>query len=100
MLGVETHNVDRLQDDWFIGAKTLETADAAIASIIAVYRRYELDINGEKTSVDRTKNHRSSEWVQEILAFLSHRSGELKGQRLRAFLGLILRLQSSMRNHR
>lgn len=93
MIAIPQSNVDRLQDDWFIGTTSLEAADAAIAAIIAIYRRYELDINGEKTSVDRTKTHLAEDWVQEILAFLSHRPGELFGQRLRAFLGLILRLQ-------
>lgn len=93
VLPADQHNVDRLQDDWFVGTETLESADATIAAIIAAYRRYELDINGEKTSVDRMKAHLAADWVQEILAFLSHRPGELSGQRLRAFLGMILRLQ-------
>jgi hypothetical protein len=92
-INISQANVDRLQDDWFIGTTTLEAADPAIAAIIAVYRRYELDINGEKTSVDRTKSHLAEVWVQEIIAFLSHRPGELFGQRLRSFLSLVLRLQ-------
>lgn len=90
---VSPNNIDRLQDDWFVGTNNLEDADRMISLIIATYRQYELDINGEKTSVDRIKTHFAEDWVLEIMAFLSHRPGELSGQRLRAFLSLILKLQ-------
>jgi hypothetical protein len=87
--------VDRLQDDWFVGVQSVEFADLVVAAIIKAYRDFELDINGEKTSVDRVKTHLAEDWVQDISAFLSHRPGALAGARLRAFLALILRLQIS-----
>ena len=87
--------VDRLQDDWFIGVKTLEQAEACLSEIVRVYRAYGLDINGSKTSVSRVVSHLDEAWKSEIGAFLSHRSGPLRGARLREFLTLTLRLQTS-----
>lgn len=86
--------VDRLQDDWFLGLKSLESAESALASIIGVYRAYGLDINGSKTSVARMIAHTEEAWISELGAFLSHRSGTLSGARLREFLTLTLRLQA------
>lgn len=86
--------VDRLQDDWFLGLKSLEAAESALASIVGVYRSYGLDINGSKTSVARMVAHTEEAWISELGAFLSHRSGTLSGSRLREFLTLTLRLQA------
>lgn len=86
--------VDRLQDDWFLGLKSLEAAESALASIVGVYRTYGLDINGSKTSVARMVAHTEEAWISELGAFLSHRSGVLSGTRLREFLTLTLRLQA------
>jgi hypothetical protein len=91
--------VDRLQDDWFVGLKSLEAAESALASIIGVYRSYGLDINGSKTSVARMIAHTEEAWVSELGAFLSHRSGPLAGGRLREFLTLTLRLQTQHEKH-
>jgi len=86
--------VDRLQDDWFLGLKSLEAAESALASIVGVYRSYGLDINGSKTSVARMVAHTEEAWISELGSFLSHRSGMLSGSRLREFLTLTLRLQA------
>lgn len=91
--------VDRLQDDWFIGLKSLEAAESALASIIGVYRAYGLEINGSKTSVARMVAHTEEAWVSELGAFLSHRAGPLAGGRLREFLTLTLRLQTKYEKH-
>lgn len=92
-------DADRLQDDWFIGLKSLESAEGALASIIGVYRSYGLDINGSKTSVERMVAHTEEAWVSELGAFLSHRPGPLAGGRLREFLTLTLRLQTQYEQH-
>lgn len=97
--GLNADAVDRLQDDWFIGLKSLEAAERALASIIGVYRSYGLDINGSKTSVARMVAHTEEAWVSELGAFLSHRSGPLSGGRLREFLTLTLRLQTQHQKH-
>src|SRR5690606_12955704 len=91
-------NVDRLQDDWFIGLKDLESAETTLAAIMSVYRSYGLDINGSKTSISRVVTHAKEAWISEIGAFLSHRPGPLIGARLREFLTLVLRLQTSYEN--
>lgn len=86
--------VDRLQDDWFIGTRDVETAERALSAINIVYREYGLEINGSKTSVERVIGASDSEWISELGAFISHRPGALKGNRLREFLSLSLRLQA------
>lgn len=87
-------NIDRLQDDWMVGVGTLETAETVLSAISGLYREYGLDINGSKTSIDRIVGDRESEWISEMKAFLSHRTGRLSGSRLREFLELTLLLQS------
>lgn len=89
-----TANVDRLQDDWFLGAGTLEEAERLLSTIAEVYRHYGLEINGSKTSVDRAIGTSGSQWVSEIGAFLSHRPGLIRGSRFSELLSLGLRLQS------
>lgn len=85
--------VDRLQDDWFVGVDSFETAERVLSSLTAIYRGYGLEINGGKTSVNRVIAETGTRWVSEIAAFISHRSGVVKGPRLREFLALSLRLQ-------
>jgi hypothetical protein len=92
--GVPLHAVDRLQDDWFIGMGTLEASEKVLSHVVRAYREYGLDINGSKTSVTRVIKHLEEAWKSEIGGFLSHRSGDLRGGRLREFLALTLRLQS------
>lgn len=87
-------SLDRLQDDWFIGVKTLESAERYLSDIVRAYREYGLDINGTKTSVSRVVTHTEDAWRSELGGFLSHRSGNLRGARLREFLTLTLRLQA------
>lgn len=84
--------VDRLQDDWFLGAPSLEAAEAALSTITSCYRDYGLDINGSKTDVLSTLSPLSETWVAELGAFLSH-SRRLTRTRLREFLYLTLKLQ-------
>lgn len=98
-LGLANDAVDRLQDDWFIGLKSLEAAESALASIVGVYRSYGLEINGSKTSVARMIAHTEEAWVSELGAFLSHRSGPISGGRLREFLALTIRLQIQHQTH-
>jgi hypothetical protein len=86
-------NVDRLQDDWFVGTSTLERAEAALTSISHAYRSFSLDINGSKTAVERTLSPISETWLAEIGAFLSHSKAKLTRNTLREFLHLILKLQ-------
>jgi hypothetical protein len=91
---ISSDQIDRLQDDWFIGVSTLEEAERVLSKVARAYREYGLDINGSKTSVVRVVQHLDESWKAELAAFLSHRSGELKGARLREFLSLTLRLQT------
>lgn len=91
-------SIDRLQDDWFIGVNDLETAERTLSSINIVYREYGLEINGSKTSVERVIGSSDNNWISELGAFISHRPGELRANRLREFLALSLRLQSANQN--
>lgn len=86
-------NIDRLQDDWFVGVDSLENAENLLSVICSAYRPYGLEINGSKTSVDRVVNIADEEWVSEIRAFLSHSSGPISGARLKELFSLGLRLQ-------
>lgn len=97
-LDLAAHSVDRLQDDWSVGAKTLEQAEDVITCISSIYRNYGLEINGSKTSVDHIVGSRRKTWISEIGAFLSHQSGSLRGARLREFIVLSLRLQSEFQS--
>lgn len=85
--------IDRLQDDWTVGASTLERAEKILSAISACYRDYGLEINGSKTSINHILASRSENWKSEISAFLSHRNGELHGGRMKEFFTLCLRLQ-------
>lgn len=85
--------VDRLQDDWIVGAPSLEDAQKILSVISACYRDYGLDINGSKTSVTHILASTVEGWKAEISGFLSHRRGGLHGSRLQDFLTLCLRLQ-------
>lgn len=86
-------SIDRLQDDWVVGAKSLEEAEKILSVISACYRDYGLEINGSKTSVTHILASDVESWKSEIAAFLSHRRGSLQGSRLEEFLNLSLRLQ-------
>ena len=97
-LDLAAHSVDRLQDDWSVGARTLEQAEDVVTCISSIYRSYGLEINGSKTSVDHIIGSRRKTWISEIGAFLSHRSGSLRGARLREFIILSLRLQSDFQS--
>ena len=90
--------VDRRQDDWLIGVTTLEKAEAVLATITAIYRDFGLEINGNKTSIDRIIAASDAAWISEIEAFLSHRTGPIRASRLRELLSLGLRMQSQNPN--
>jgi hypothetical protein len=87
-------DADRLQDDWTIGAKSLQDSEELLSRISSCYRHYGLEINGSKTSIRHIVNDYAQEWKTELASFLSHRSGPLNGSRLREFLDLSVRLQS------
>lgn len=89
-----TENIDRLQDDWTIGVRSLEDAERVLSIINNLYRTYGLDINGSKTSIDHIVAERKNAGISEIKMFLSHRKGGLSGTRLMEFLDLTLTLQS------
>ncbi|UWQ93330.1 RNA-directed DNA polymerase [Rhodobacteraceae bacterium M382] len=87
-------SVDRLQDDWNVGTKTLEQAEDVITCISSIYRAYGLEINGSKTSIEHIVASKRKNWLSEIGSFLSHHNGSLRGARLREFITMSLRLQS------
>ena len=95
---IGTQNIDRLQDDWMIGAESLEEAEKILYKLSAIYQSVGLDINGSKTSIERIMGERQSLWTSEIGIFLSHGSYPLTGARLRDFFDLSLRLQSEHRD--
>lgn len=88
------HSIDRLQDDWNVGTKTLEQAEDVITCISGIYRAYGLEINGSKTSIEHIVASKRKTWLSEIGSFLSHHYGSLRGARLREFMTMCLRLQS------
>lgn len=90
---IDSHRVDRLQDDWVVGIPSLEQAENVLSVITKCYREYGLEINGAKTSVTHMMKSEGLNWKSEIAGFLSHRSGTLQGARLEEFLALCLRLQ-------
>ncbi|ESZ74261.1 hypothetical protein X726_22580 [Mesorhizobium sp. L103C105A0] len=90
--------IDRLQDDWFVGVDSLEKAEKVLSIISSVYRDYGLEINGSKTSIESLVASKTTSWIAEIGAFLSHRPGQLNSVRLREFLQLCLRLQTEFRS--
>lgn len=92
---LSTNNIDRLQDDWFIGCATLEQAELVLSRITLSYRDFGLEINGSKTSIERTSAVSEQQWVSELGSFLSHRTGIPTGKRLAEFLSLGLRMQVS-----
>lgn len=85
--------VDRLQDDWFIGCISLEQAELSLSGIVKSYREFSLEINGGKTSIDRIAVVSEHQWVSELGSFLSHGRGVPRGRRLTEFLELCLRMQ-------
>lgn len=85
--------VDRLQDDWAVGAGTLEQSENILSVISSCYRDYGLEINGSKTSIRHILASDQEHWKSEISAFLSHRRGGLYRNRLEEFIALCLRLQ-------
>lgn len=86
---------DRLQDDWYIGARSFEKAEDILSTITRIYRDFGLEINGSKTEIQHIIGRTSLVWRSELSAFLSHRSGQLEGARLQEFLQMSLRLQST-----
>ena len=59
----------RLRDDWFVGVDTLERAERILASITVVYRDFGLEINGNKTTVDRVIALSKDQWIPELSGF-------------------------------
>lgn len=91
--GLSVDLIDRLQDDWAVGASSLEEAERILSVISECYREFGLEINGSKTSISHILASSQDNWKSEIAAFLSHRSGGLSKGRLEGFLSLCLRLQ-------
>jgi hypothetical protein len=97
-LDLADHSIDRLQDDWNVGVRTLEQAEDVVSCISSIYRNYGLEINGSKTSIDHIVASKRKLWISEIGAFLSHRTGALRGARLREFITMTLRLQADFQS--
>lgn len=95
---ISLNKVDRLQDDWFIGADTLDHAENALSAITNIYREYGLEINGSKTSINRILALSGTSGISELASFLSHGGSSLKGSRLKEFLLLSLRIQAAHPN--
>lgn len=91
-------NIDRLQDDWWVGTSTLEEAETVLSLISRCYRDYGLDINGNKTSISRIVEHPKSEWISEIRLYLYAGGGGLKGRKFEDFLDRTLKIQSNYPN--
>lgn len=98
MRGIAAAKIDRLQDDWFVGTQTMESAEDVISLITSLYRDYGLDINGSKTSIGHISKAHDTHWTAELGAFISHRPGPMKGKRLKEFLSVTLRLQAQYPN--
>ena len=62
-------DIDRLQDDWFISSYTMEGAEVALSKIILLYREFGLEINGSKTSIERTSTVSEQQWISELGSF-------------------------------
>jgi hypothetical protein len=90
--------VDRLQDDWFVGCDSLEEADLTLSRIASAYREFGLEINGSKTSIERTSSIAEQQWVSELGSFLAHGTGVPTGKRLSEFLSLGVRMQVACPN--
>ncbi|MCR2832899.1 RNA-directed DNA polymerase [Parerythrobacter lacustris] len=85
--------IDRLQDDWLLGFEDRSEAETALATIFEIYRAFNLEINGSKTSIQHIADPVQADWISGLRGFLSHRSGSIGGNRLEEFLGLAIRLQ-------
>ncbi|MBY5769584.1 RNA-directed DNA polymerase [Rhizobium leguminosarum] len=90
--------IDRLQDDWFIGAQSLEMAEQALSWLSIAYRAYGLEINGAKTSVDRILNQEKETWASELALHLQSTRGRLTGANLKGFLDRVVHLQAQYKS--
>ena len=91
--GLSLTEIDRLQDDWFIGCDTFDQAEVAISSVIRSYRGYGLELNGSKTFIERSNAVSEEQWVSELGSFLSHGNAVPYGKGLAEFLSLGVRMQ-------
>lgn len=83
--GLTRAQADRLQDDWLIGSKTLEEAEARLSAVIKAYQELGLDINGRKTGITHVAEARFPKWRGRLLNLKSGRwlHGEALGEYLR-----------------
>lgn len=95
---IKPSEVDRLQDDWFIGAQSLEMAEQALSRLSIAYRAYGLEINGAKTSVDRILNQEKETWASELSLHLQSTRGRLTGTNLKGFLDRVIHLQAQFKS--
>lgn len=91
--GLRNDQINRMQDDWFIGVGSLEDAETALSKLSEIYRSYGLEINGSKTSIDHIVSIADEPWLSEMSAFLAHGSGSIGSRKLMSFMSLSLRLQ-------
>lgn len=91
---IPKERIDRLQDDWQVGAKSLTEAESILAEISKIYGSFGLEINGSKTNIERINLTRDLDWKIELSNFLSHRPGMMRGGRLRAFIDSVTKYQS------
>ena len=94
VLPIRQNQIDRLQDDWFIGTRTLDLAEQALSWISIAYRSYGLEINGAKTSVTRILNQERETWATDLSHYLRSMSGGMSGTTLKGFLDQVIHLQT------
>lgn len=91
---LDVKKFDRLQDDWFVGADSLDDAESILSQIVLSYREFGLEINGTKTSVQHILARDKKTWRAELSSHVISAHGYLSGSRLHDFLKLVLRLQA------
>ncbi|KRA43170.1 hypothetical protein ASD80_07915 [Devosia sp. Root635] len=89
--GLTSDEADRLQDDWLIGSKTLEDAEARLAAVIRAYQELGLDINGRKTGIRHVSESSFPEWRSRLINLKSGRA--LTGDRLQEYLKIAINEQ-------
>ena len=95
---VKKSQIDRLQDDWYVGTGSMAVAEKVLSTISRCYNEFGLEINGSKTSISHIISSRQDSWKSDIAAFLSDRRYVLAKARLEEYLSMSLRLQVDFPN--
>jgi hypothetical protein len=87
----------RYVDDMLIGFSDLETPDTILSKISAALYEYELELNGEKTSIHGLGYFHSPEWIQFIRGFQISNREDRQREELDSFFEQALHLSDSNR---